>query len=87
MVKRPTGIVVSYLDPAGEIIEKEMTDFSARVFLHEMDHVNGLTMTHWKLSEGNIDALDGKQDEHMHLMSTVEFYKSKITEMKENYKD
>ena len=41
MVKRPTGVIVSYLDPVGEIIEKEISGFPARVFMHEMDHVNG----------------------------------------------
>ena len=44
-------------------------------------------MTHWKLSEGNIDALEGKEDQHMHLMSTVDFYKGKIAEMKQNHAD
>lgn len=62
MVKRPVGIQVSYLDPSGEIIEQRLSDFPARVFLHELDHINGRTMTHWKLSEGNIDILDGKED-------------------------
>ena len=87
MVKRPAGIKVSYLDAGGDIIEQKLTDFSARVFLHEMDHINGRTMTHWKLSEGNIEVFEGKQDDNRHLMSTIEFYKTKITEMKEQHSD
>ena len=87
MVKRPAGIKVSYLDDEGDIIEQKLTDFSARVFLHEMDHINGRTMTHWKLSEGNIEVFEGKQEDNRHLMSTIEFYKTKITEMKEQHSD
>ena len=86
MVKRPVAIQVSYLDSKGDLIEQEMKDFSARMFLHELDHINGRTMTHWKLSEGNIDILEDKEEENMHLMSTVEFYKNKIAEMKEAHK-
>ena len=60
-----------------------MHDFSARVFLHELDHIEGRTMTHWKISEGNIDVIDGLQDRNRHLMTTVSFYKDKIVEMKD----
>ena len=52
-----------------------------------MDHINGRTMTHWKLSEGNIDVFDGKEENNLHLMSTINFYKDKIAEMKEEHKD
>lgn len=62
MVKRPTGIIVSYLDESGDDIERPFEKFNARVFLHELDHINGRTMTHWRISEGNIDILDGKKD-------------------------
>ena len=48
-----------------------------------MDHINGRTMTHWKLSEGNIEVFEGKEDDNRHLMSTIDFYKTKIEEMKE----
>lgn len=57
MVRRPLGIKVSYLDYEGDEHEKELYDFHARMFLHELDHINGKTMTHWKLSEGNIDVI------------------------------
>lgn len=39
-------------------------------------------MTHWKISEGNIDIIAGKEDLNRHLMTTVDFYKEKIAEMK-----
>ena len=57
MVKRPEGIIVNYLDETGDEHEEKLFDFSARVFLHELDHIEGRTMTHWKISEGNIDII------------------------------
>lgn len=42
-------------------------------------------MTHWKISEGNIDILPGKEDQNRHLMTTVDFYKDKIAEMKTQF--
>ena len=42
-------------------------------------------MTHWKVSEGNIDVLKGKEDRNRHLMTTVDFYKDKIAEMKDQF--
>ena len=42
-------------------------------------------MTHWSLSEGNIDVLSEYRDENQNLMTTVEFYKEKIENMKKNF--
>lgn len=67
------------------MVEKKLRDFHARVFLHELDHINGYSMTHWRLSEGNIDIMDGKEDINQNLMTTVDFYKSKIADMKEQH--
>jgi len=78
MVKRPIGVQVSYLDERGDEVEKKLYDFSARVFLHEMDHVLGRSMMHWSLSEGNIDIIKTHLDESENLATTVEFYKEKI---------
>ena len=74
-VKRPRGIFVSYINEEGDEIEKSLENFPARVFLHELDHINGRTMTHWRLSAGNIDIIDGKIDKHVNLMTTVDFYR------------
>ena len=59
MVKRPLGIHVRYIDQNHDEIEQKLYDFHARMFLHELDHLEGKTMTHWSLSEGNIDVLPG----------------------------
>ena len=39
-------------------------------------------MTHWRISEGNIDIVDGVKEKHQNLMTTVDFYKDKIQEVK-----
>lgn len=87
MVRRPTGILASYIDEAGDEIEKNFNSFEARVFLHELDHINGRTMTHWRISEGNIDVIDENKAKYPNLMTTVDFYKTKINEVKEQFKD
>jgi len=46
-----------------------MYDFKARMFLHEYDHIMGRTMTHWRLSEGNIDIVEGDKDNYKNLAS------------------
>jgi peptide deformylase len=42
-VKRPTGAVVQYYTVLGELIERELTGLECRVFLHEYDHLIGVT--------------------------------------------
>lgn len=42
LVPRHRRIGIRYLTPAGEIREEEYTDFLARVFQHEFEHVQGL---------------------------------------------
>jgi peptide deformylase len=42
-VKRPAGCVVSYQTISGEVKEEEIKGFMARVYLHEYDHLIGVT--------------------------------------------
>jgi peptide deformylase len=42
-VKRPTNCVVQYYTVSGELIERELTGLESRVFLHEYDHLIGVT--------------------------------------------
>ena len=86
MVRRPVGIHVSFINDFGEEQELKLFDFQARVFLHELDHLEGKTMINWNISEGNIDVLREHLDENQHFMSTVEFYKEKILSLKKNFK-
>lgn len=55
------------------------------MFLHNMDHINGKTMTHWRLSEGNLDIIEGHKDHYKNLQSTIDFYKLKIDDMKSQF--
>jgi peptide deformylase len=42
-VKRPTSAVVQYNTASGELVERELTGLECRVFLHEYDHLIGVT--------------------------------------------
>jgi peptide deformylase len=42
-VKRPASAVVQYQSITGEVIEREVTGFEARVFQHEFQHLLGIT--------------------------------------------
>lgn len=44
-VKRPNRVKFKYQDYKGEPHEVEFHGFSARVFLHELDHLNGILYT------------------------------------------
>ena len=43
LVPRPDAVRVRYLDRDGEPVEREFSGFAARVFLHENDHLDGIT--------------------------------------------
>ena len=42
-VKRPTSCVVQYNTASGELVERELTGLESRVFLHEYNHLIGVT--------------------------------------------
>lgn len=42
--------------------------------MHELDHINGKTMTHWRLSEGNIDIINGEEDNYKHMKAVRIFH-------------
>lgn len=51
-VRRPKSIHVRYQNIKGEFIEEELTEFRARMFMHENDHLNGVL---------HIDRMDPKE--------------------------
>jgi peptide deformylase len=51
-VSRPKTIHVRYQNLKGEFIEEKLTDFRARMFMHENDHLNGVL---------HIDRMDPKK--------------------------
>lgn len=44
-VKRPKSVKVRFTTPDGETSTKTFTGMTARVFLHELDHLNGIAHT------------------------------------------
>jgi len=42
MVPRPVSICGMWLDQQGNVVEREFTGLPARVFLHELDHLDGI---------------------------------------------
>jgi len=42
-VKRPASCVAQYNTASGELVERELTGLESRVFLHEYDHLIGVT--------------------------------------------
>ena len=62
LVPRYERIKVRYFDQQGNEQQKELTGFIARIFQHELDHLNGLTF---------IDQLESTKD----LISEVEWQK------------
>jgi peptide deformylase len=51
-VTRPSAIHVSYMNIKGEMIEEDLVEFRARMFMHENDHLNGVL---------SIDRMDPKE--------------------------
>lgn len=44
-VKRPRIIKVRYTEPNGNVETKTFTDMTARIFQHELDHLDGIVFT------------------------------------------
>lgn len=42
MISRPAIIRVRFVNDAGAVIERDLTDWAARVFQHENDHLDGI---------------------------------------------
>lgn len=50
-IKRPTNIVVSYLNENGQEVKKPLSGTSAWIFQHEIDHINGKLFVDWVLKQ------------------------------------
>ena len=60
LVSRYQAIEVEYMTPAGQLHRQELTDFVARIFQHEYDHLDGIVF---------LDRLESTQD----MMSEQEY--------------
>jgi len=63
-VKRSQKVVVSGYNQAGEAVTVEAEDFLARVFQHEIDHLDGVTFVTRLPEEGKMHALREYFDLH-----------------------
>ncbi|MBM7559595.1 peptide deformylase [Marinitoga litoralis] len=63
-VKRPEGIKVRYIDEEGNEIEEELHDYTARIFQHEYDHLEGILFVD-KVSTAAKAKFKGKLNELM----------------------
>lgn len=43
-IARPKTVLVKGIDVSGEIVEREVDELEARMFQHEIDHLNGVLM-------------------------------------------
>lgn len=43
-VKRPCGVLIEYLDKEGRACKESIDGLRGRVFQHELDHLNGITL-------------------------------------------
>ncbi|HEY9907217.1 MAG TPA: peptide deformylase [Thermosynechococcaceae cyanobacterium] len=59
-VPRRSAIAVEYIDRTGKVQQQELSDFVARIFQHELDHLDGLVF---------LDRVESTQD----LMTEREF--------------
>ncbi|HBG61477.1 MAG: peptide deformylase [Omnitrophica WOR_2 bacterium RIFOXYB2_FULL_38_16] len=53
IIKRPQKIKIKYTDEENEVIENEFDDLTARVLLHEIDHLDGKLIVDYKDLEEN----------------------------------
>jgi peptide deformylase len=70
-VKRPRRIKVRYLEPDGNPVTKVLDGMSARCFMHELDHLNGITYTR-KANKIHLDRAMRKKKELDRLVKKAE---------------
>eukprot|EP01017_Pseudomicrothorax_dubius_P018885 TRINITY_DN2081_c0_g1_i1.p1 TRINITY_DN2081_c0_g1~~TRINITY_DN2081_c0_g1_i1.p1 ORF type:complete len:246 (-),score=59.31 TRINITY_DN2081_c0_g1_i1:58-693(-) len=75
-VIRPKKVVVSYYDINGTFHKKELSDMGARIFQHEYDHLEGITMLEkaQKLEENELykEFIKKKRKQRMLEKSNIE---------------
>lgn len=60
LARRPKKARVAYKTEDGQDVEEELSDFPARVFLHEVEHLAGLNFLNWEISLCDIEVSDPK---------------------------
>ena len=75
-IERHHSIKVEYMDVNGEYVEEEMEGFKARVFMHEIDHLDGLLMSSFTVNAGEIFVKE--PEKWKELKRVVEEWKEKL---------
>ncbi len=57
-IERPAAVTVSGLDAAGEPLRREFTGWDARVFQHELDHLEGMLFPYRSQDPRHLVSLD-----------------------------
>lgn len=75
-VKRPETITVQYTDRNGKRHKEEITGMTARVFCHEIDHLDGILFTDKMIEETNEDNVHGHTE--LRRAQPSKSYKGKV---------
>lgn len=62
LVKRPQTITVQYLDRFGKMQTKEQSDTMARIFCHEIDHLNGVLFVDNVVEPDDIEDVEEEEE-------------------------
>lgn len=84
-VKRHDKVIVKYLDENLEENEKMLTGFEARVFQHEMNHINGYHMLNWEISGGDIELIPGAQEDFPNFDKALSEYRDVLAKLKREH--
>ena len=82
-VERSKTIQVEYMNLDGDYVEEELSDFDARVFQHEFDHLSGFLMTNFSVSFGRIHS--SNKEKTPNLLKVLQDSKEKVEEIINNY--
>jgi len=75
-VSRFTSIPVLYLSESGTSVSTTFTGFQARVFQHEVDHMYGLSLLNFTISDGEIDLIEPRDQSK--LLDVLREYKARF---------
>jgi Polypeptide deformylase len=67
--------------------EEEIEGFKARIFQHELDHLNGKHLLSWSVSEGEVEMLPQAEMEFPNFKKVLDEYKLVIEKKKKEYPD
>lgn len=76
-VKRPRMIKVRYTLPNGETVTEKFDGMTARIFLHEMDHMDGTNFT-TKVHRFHLDKALKKKQQIMRAMKNARLATSRV---------